>query len=163
MELTDIRLVYAPSEMIGDFGGEIDNFEWPRHTGDFAFLRAYAGGKPYKPAHWLKIATSGVSDGDPVMVLGYPGRTFRYKTADEVRNYQEFVYPKSVRYYGEVVRLLEEAGKNDRDAQMKKASRIEGFANTLKNYESVSAGFAKDKILEHRLARESHLDRAIRS
>jgi hypothetical protein len=163
MELTDIRLVYAPSEMIGDFGGEIDNFEWPRHTGDFAFLRAYAGGKPYKPAHWLKIATSGVSDGDPVMVLGYPGRTFRYKTADEVRNYQEFVYPKSVRYYGEVVRLLEEAGKNDRDAQIKNASRIEGFANTLKNYESVSAGFAKDKILEQRLAREGRMDRASRS
>ncbi|HJQ35537.1 MAG TPA: S46 family peptidase [Thermoanaerobaculia bacterium] len=163
MELTDIRLVYAPSEQIGDFGGEIDNFEWPRHTGDFAFLRAYANGKPYKPAHWLKVATSGISDGDPVMVLGYPGRTFRYKTADEVRNYQEFVYPKSIRYYGEVVRLLEEAGKNDRDAQIKNASRIEGYANALKNYESVSAGFAKDKILEQRLARESRLDRASRS
>jgi hypothetical protein len=159
MELMDIRLVYAPSEQIGDFGGEIDNFEWPRHTGDFAFLRAYANGKPFKPAHWLKIATGGVSDGDPVMVLGYPGRTFRYKTADEVRNYQEFIYPTNIRYFTEAVRLLEEAGKNDREAQIKNASRFEGYANALKNYQSVSAGFAKDKILQQRLEREARLGR----
>lgn len=163
MELTDVRLVYAPSEQIGDFGGEIDNFEWPRHTGDFAFFRAYGGVKPYKPAHWLKIATGGVSDGDPVMVLGYPGRTFRYKTADEVRNYQEFHYPTSIRYYSEVLKLLEEAGKSDRDAQIKNSSRMESFTNALKNYQSVSAGFTKDKILEQRVAREERMNNVMRS
>jgi hypothetical protein len=157
MELSDVRLVYAPPEMVGDYGGEIDNFEWPRHTGDFAFLRAYAGGKPYKPAHWLKVATTGINDGDAVLVAGYPGRTFRYKTADEVRNYQEFVYPTSIRYYAEAVRLMEEAGKNDRDAQIKNSARIEGYSNALKNYQSVSAGFAKDRILESRLEREKRL------
>ncbi|MFP5245185.1 MAG: S46 family peptidase, partial [Thermoanaerobaculia bacterium] len=104
-EISDVRLVYAPARMIGEFGGDIDNFEWPRHTGDFAFYRAYVDGKPYQPKHWLKLAKTGVNEGDAVLVAGYPGRTFRYKTADEVRNYKEFVYPTSIRYFSEVIRL----------------------------------------------------------
>lgn len=156
-EITDVRLVYAPSALIGDFGGEVDNFEWPRHTGDFSFYRAYADGKPYHPKHWLKVATEGVHDGDPVIVAGYPGRTFRYKTADEVRNYETFVYPLNIRYLGDTIHLLEEAGKNSREVQIRNASRIRGLANALKNYESVSEGFAKDHILDARVAREAQL------
>lgn len=156
-EITDVRLVYAPPESIGDFGGEVDNFEWPRHTGDFAFYRAYAGGKPYRPQHWLKIATRPLNAGDAVLVAGYPGRTFRYKTADEVRNYEEFVYPVNIRYLTDVIHLLEEAGKNDRDVQIRNASRIRSLANALKNYQSVSEGFAKDRILESRVKREETL------
>jgi peptidase S46-like protein len=163
MELTDVRLVYAPAEAIGNFGGDIDNFEWPRHVGDFSFYRAYQNGKPYKPAHWLKLATTGVNEGDPVMVIGYPGRTFRYKTADEVRNYQEFVYPTNIRYFSEALKEMEESGKNDKDAKIKNASRIEGFSNSLKNYQSVSEGFAKDHILEARLAREEQMSTTMRS
>lgn len=163
MELTDVRLVYAPAEAIGNFGGDVDNFEWPRHVGDFSFYRAYQNGKPYKPAHWLKLATTGVNEGDPVMVIGYPGRTFRYKTADEVRNYQEFVYPTNIRYFSEALKMMTEAGKNDRDAQIKNASRIEGYSNSLKNYQSVSEGFAKDHILEARVAREEQMSTTMRS
>lgn len=157
MEISDVRLVYAPSEWIGDFGGEIDNFEWPRHTGDFGFYRAYVNGQPYHPRHWLKLAKGGVNEGDAVLVAGYPGRTFRYKTADEVRNYQEFVYPVNIRYFTEAIRRMEEASKNDKDAKIRNASRIEGFYNTLKNYQSVSAGFVKDGILESRVAREKRM------
>jgi hypothetical protein len=113
-------------------------------------------GKPYHPQHWLKVAKSGVNEGDAVLVAGYPGRTFRYKTADEVRNYQEFVYPTNIRYFSEAVKRMEEAGKNDKDAKIRNASRIDSFYNTLKNYQSVSAGFVKDRILESRLAREEH-------
>jgi len=161
-ELTDVRLVYAPSEMIGDFGGEIDNFEWPRHTGDFAFYRAYAGGKPYKPAHWLKVSAGGVSEGDGVIVAGYPGRTFRYKTADEVRNYQEFVYPTNIRYLTDTMRIMEEAGKNNREVQIRNSARIESFANSLKNSQSVSEGFVKHHILDARREREERMDRVTR-
>lgn len=156
-EITDVRLVYAPARMIGEFGGEIDNFEWPRHAGDFAFYRAYAGGKPYRPQHWLKVAKEGVSEGDAVIVAGYPGRTFRYKTADEVRNYRDFVYPTSIRYFSEGMRLLEEAGKEDRDVQIRNASRIKSMANSLKNYTSVSEGFTKDRIVESRQERERQM------
>jgi hypothetical protein len=157
MELSDVRLVYAPSRMIGEFGGEIDNFEWPRHTGDFAFYRAYVDGKPYRPKHWLKLATRGVNAGDAVLVAGYPGRTFRYKTADEVRNYKEFVYPTNIRYYSDVIHLLEKAGEGSRDVQIRNASRIKSLANSLKNYTSVSEGFTRDKIVESRVEREAKM------
>ena len=156
-ELSDVRLVYAPSSRIGDFGGEVDNFEWPRHTGDFAFYRAYAGGKPYQPKHWLKLAKADVDTGDTVIVAGYPGRTFRYKTADEVRNYKEFIYPANIRYFTDVIRLLEEAGKDNRDVQIRNASRIKSLANSLKNYTSVNEGFTKDRIVEARIARETRM------
>jgi len=161
MEISDVRLVYAPARAIGEFGGDIDNFEWPRHTGDFSFYRAYVDGKPYHPKHWLKIATEGVKQGDAVLVAGYPGRTFRYKTADEVRNYQDFVYPVSIRYYQDTIHLLEEAGKNNRDVQIKNASRIKSLANSLKNYTSVSEGFTKDRIYESRVAREAQMREAM--
>jgi hypothetical protein len=162
-EIDDVRLVYAPARAIGEFGGEIDNFEWPRHTGDFAFYRAYQNGKPYRPKHWLRLASEGVRPGDAVLVAGYPGRTFRYKTADEVRNYQDFVYPASVRYFSEAIRLLEEAGKGNRDVQIRNASRIKSLANSLKNYTSVSEGFVKDRIVEAFVAREEAMRSAISS
>ena len=101
MEIRDVRLVYAPAFGVGNFGGETDNWMWPRHTGDWSYLRAYVGkdGKPaeyskdnvpYHPAHILKVSTAGVNEGDLVIVTGYPGRTFRYRTAAEVRNMQQF-------------------------------------------------------------------------
>ena len=157
MEIGDVRLVYAPSRMIGEFGGEIDNFEWPRHTGDFAFYRAYVDGKPYRPKHWLKLAAQGVNEGDAVLVAGYPGRTFRYKTADEVRNYKEFVYPANIRYYTDVIHLLEKAGEGSRDVQIRNAARIKSLANSLKNYTSVSEGFTRDRIVESRVEREAKM------
>ena len=161
-EITEVKLVYAPANSIGDFGGEIDNFEWPRHTGDFAFLRAYANGKPYQPKHWLEFATTDVDEGDLVIVAGYPGRTFRYRTADEVRHFEEFVYPTTVRYLSETIRVLEEAGKENRDVQIRNASRINSLSNSLKNYTSVSEGFAKDKIVDVRRSREGAIAEAVK-
>ncbi|HEX9160616.1 MAG TPA: S46 family peptidase [Thermoanaerobaculia bacterium] len=161
LELSEVKLVYAPANSIGDFGGEVDNFEWPRHTGDWSFFRAYQNGQPYHPQHWLKLSTEGVNEGAFVMVAGYPGRTFRYKTADEVRNYKEYVYPSSIRYYTDLIRILEDAGKNNKDVAIKNASRIKGFANSLKNYTSVNEGFTKDRIVENRLAREEQMRKAI--
>lgn len=161
-EISDVRLVYAPPRAIGEFGGEVDNFEWPRHTGDFSFYRAYVNGQPFHPKHWLKIAAEGVKPGDAVLVAGYPGRTFRYKTADEVRNYQEFVYPANIRYFSEVIRLLEESGRNNRDVQIKNASRIKSLANSLKNYTSVNEGFVKDRIVDARVTREARMRDAMK-
>ncbi len=75
--LNDIRLVYVPPRSIGEFGGETDNWIWPRHTGDFSFVRAYENDKPYHPDNFLKINASGTEEGDFTFVLGYPGRTYR--------------------------------------------------------------------------------------
>jgi len=91
LEIKDVRLVYVPARAVGNYGGEIDNWAWPRHTGDFSFYRAYVGkdGKPadysvenvpFKPKHWLKVTTAGLKPGDFVMVTGYPGSTSRTDT-----------------------------------------------------------------------------------
>ncbi|HEX7153987.1 MAG TPA: S46 family peptidase [Thermoanaerobaculia bacterium] len=161
MEISDVRLVYAPARMIGEYGGDIDNFEWPRHTGDYAFYRAYVNGQPFKPKHWLKLSTEGVDEGDLVIVAGYPGRTFRYRTEEEVATAKEFTYPTSIRYFTELMRIFEEAGKNDKDIEIKLSSRLKSLANSLKNYTSVSQGFAKDRIVETRAAREGKMREAI--
>ncbi len=154
LDLNDVRLVYAPANSVGDFGGDIDNFEWPRHAGDFSFLRAYANGQPYHPAHWLKVSAEGMNDGDFVLVAGYPGRTFRYKTADEVHNYEDFVYPTSIKYFTALIDILEAQGKGKRDIQIKNASRVKSLNNSLKNYQSTNEGFVKDRIWLARIERE---------
>ncbi|HTM21677.1 MAG TPA: S46 family peptidase, partial [Kofleriaceae bacterium] len=95
LEIRDVRVVYAPARAVGDYGGEIDNWEWPRHTGDWSYLRAYVGpdGKPadyaeanvpFKPQHWLKVSTAGLKPGDFVMVTGYPGQTDRSDMAVQI-------------------------------------------------------------------------------
>ncbi len=107
LEIRDVRLVYVPARSVGNYGGEVDNWRWPRHTGDFAFYRAYVGkdGKPaahspdnvpYRPAHHLKVSTKGLRPHDFVMITGFPGRTTRTKTAIEVKHDVEWYYPTYV-------------------------------------------------------------------
>ena len=134
LEIKDVRLVYAPAEGIGVFGGETDNWRWPRHTGDWSFLRAYVGkdGKPaayskdnvpYKPKHWLKVSAAGVKPGDLVFVVGYPGRTQRHQTYAEVKETTEWALPRSIRLAEEQLALIDkliEAGQGAR-AQARRA------------------------------------------
>lgn len=168
MEIRDVRLVYAPALGVGNFGGETDNWMWPRHTGDWSFMRAYVGkdGKPadyskdnvpYHPAHWLKVSTEGVNPGDAVLVAGYPGRTYRYRTAAEVRNMQEFAYPTVVRYATDLNAILREQGKNNRAIQIANASRIKSNDNTLKNRFGTLSGFNNFTVVQQREKREADL------
>ncbi|HVS32134.1 MAG TPA: S46 family peptidase [Thermoanaerobaculia bacterium] len=168
MEIRDVRLVYAPAEGIGNFGGETDNWMWPRHTGDFSFYRAYVGpdGKPadfarenvpYRPAHWLKVSTSGVGPGDLVMVAGYPGRTYRYRTAGETAVAREFTLSTSIRYAVDISTILHETGKDNRATQIRNASRINSFENMLKNYRGTLDNMKTGTIARHRQEREAAL------
>lgn len=143
LEIRDVRLVYAPASAIGKFGGDIDNWMWPRHTGDFSFLRAYFGpdGKPaaysednvpYRPRHHLKVQPQGVSAGDFVMVTGYPGRTNRYRLSDEVRDAIEWQYPATIGLYQRFVDIVE--SHPDAEARLKYAGNLASWNNTLKNF-----------------------------
>lgn len=167
-EIRDVRLVYAPAEGIGNFGGETDNWMWPRHTGDFAFYRAYVGkdGKPadfsrenvpFRPAHWLKVSTEGINPGDLVIVAGYPGRTFRYRTGYEVANAQQFTIPTTIRYATELNRILREVGEGKREVEILNASRIRGNDNLLKNYVGTLENLNRGKIAAQRQEREREL------
>ncbi len=173
LEIRDVRLVYAPAEGIGVFGGEIDNWMWPRHTGDFGFYRAYVGpdGKPadysetnvpYEPEHFLRISTSDLDQGDLVLIAGYPGRTQRYQTASEVRENITFGFPTSIRHRKAVMNILETEGAKDEDVAIRNASRIRGLANYLKKYEGTLDAFRERGLLAERIAEEEQMERLLR-
>ncbi len=143
LELKDIRLAYAPPESIGKFGGEIDNFMWPRHSGDFAFYRAYVGpdGKPaafspdnvpYQPRAFLEVSTDPVAEGDFAMLAGYPGRTFRHRSAAEFADQVGTRLPERVELYAAMIDTIERAAADDADAGVLYASQVASQKNNLK-------------------------------
>jgi len=161
LKFKDIRLVYAPPQSIGNFGGEVDNWMWPRHTGDFSFMRVYCApdGKPaeyspdnvpYKPRVVLPISTRGIEPGDLVFILGYPGRTNRNATSYGVSYSQNISYPVRIRIFQEIISELEDEGSKDPATELLLASRVKGFYNGLKNNLGLLAGFKSDNILEQK-------------
>ena len=152
--ISDVRLVYVPPLSIGNYGGETDNWIWPRHTGDFSFLRAYVApdgstaayaeeNVPYKPKRFIKVAPEGVSEGDFVFILGYPGRTYRHKTADYITLYERTILPYLTSRYDYMIESMEELSKNDRALQLEFANMIKGLANATKNYKGKIQGLRR--------------------
>lgn len=165
LEIRDVRLAYAPPSSIGNFGGEIDNWMWPRHTGDFTFYRAYVGpdGKPaafskdnvpFRPKHWLKLAEQPLEAGDFVMVAGYPGQTNRYALVDEFRNVAEWQFPVVGQHLKNIVALVEAAGKADKDVEVKYAATIRNWQNAMKNWDGQLEGFQRIDALARKQAEE---------
>jgi len=166
LEIKDVRLAYAPPGSVGKFGGDIDNWMWPRHTGDFSFYRAYVGkdGKPaafaqdnvpYQPKHWLKFADQPLGAGDFVMVAGYPGRTNRYALVSEFDNTAQWTYPTVARHYENLIGMVEAAGKQNPDIAVKYASTLAGWNNTSKNYEGQLEGFKRIDAAGQKRAEEA--------
>ena len=167
LEIRDVRLVYAPARSVGDYGGEIDNWEWPRHTGDWSFFRAYVGkdGKPadyspdnvpYQPKHHLQVSTSGLKPGDFVMVAGYPGVTNRNVTAKEVRNDVETFYPYLIAYLEERYKVAEAHLGDGGETTIKATVVKQGVQNGLEKYQGILQGIQKNPDL---LAQKDALDR----
>lgn len=162
-ELPDVRLVYAPPRSVGEFGGEVDNWMWPRHTGDFAIVRVYATPEgasaphsaqnvPYRPRFHFPIATEGVGPGDFVMGLGYPGTTYRALTADEMSERAELFFPRRAELYREWIGLLEAAGEESDAARIAVANDLKTLLNRAKNAEGQIAGLRRGRILESQRA-----------
>ncbi len=168
LEIRDVRLVYAPSASIGIYGGEVDNWTWPRHTGDWAFYRAYVSPRgepadyaeenvPFRPRHHLEIGEQGLSEGDLVLVAGYPGTTNRYRLAPEVESQFEWDYPVRKRLFEEWRRTIDEAAESGSDTAIKYGSLVRGLDNATKNYGGMIDGYAKTDVLERKRALESAL------
>lgn len=162
--IRDIRLVYAPPRDLGNFGGDIDNWMWPRHTCDFSFFRAYVSkdnvgidfspdNVPYRPKSILKISLEGFNTKDFTFVMGYPGRTYRNYILAEVEFDME-VMSKRMEAFKDIISFYEEAGKNSREIQIKYASRIKGLNNALKNYQGKLEGMKRISLLERKAAKE---------
>lgn len=166
LEIQDVRLVYAPAGGVGNFGGEIDNWQWPRHTGDFGFYRAYVApdgssapfnktNVPYRPKAWLPVAKEGVKDGDFVMVAGFPGTTDRSRTADEAAFAFETLYPIQQRQLAEYSDAITSATAGNRDAEIRYASILKGSDNYKKKLLGQIAGADAIGLIDKKRADEA--------
>ncbi len=169
LEIRDVRIVYSPADAIGKYGGDIDNWRWPRHTGDFAFYRAYVGPNgqptdysgdnvPYSPQHHLEVSAAGLDDGDFVMAMGYPGRTSRYARLASVRNTFDWQYPLRVQLLAGWVAMIEAAAPEGSDARIRYESRLAGLNNVLKNLKGQIDGARRNNLVDRRAQREAELN-----
>lgn len=165
LEIKDVRLAYAPAGGIGNFGGETDNWQWPRHTGDFGFYRAYvapdgsaapyaATNVPFRPKAFLKVAKAGIEEGDFVMLAGFPGSTNRHRTAEEVRFQFAEMYPLQQRLLADYSNGIAGATAGNEAATIKYAAAIKGADNYKKNYLGQMSGAEALGLVEKKAADE---------
>jgi hypothetical protein len=155
--IRDVRLVYAPSTHLGDFGGDVDNYEWPRHVADFSFLRAYVGkdGKPadpspdnvpYKSKDFLVVSAEGLKNGDPVLLAGYPGRTSRYRLPSEIRFARDVDYPAKVESITADLSVIAAATMGNPNYDVRYANVVKSANNVLKKTRGLLDGFGRKDI-----------------
>ncbi len=162
----DIRLVGAPPESIGKYGGDTDNWEWPRHTGDFSVFRVYmskdgkpaeyaADNVPLKPKYFLPISIKGLKDGDYAMTYGYPGSTNRYETSYGIKLKTDIENPALVELRDMRLKYMFEQMKNDDAVKLKLASSYAGIANYWKFFDGETKQLLKYRVYEQKQADES--------
>ncbi len=155
----DVRLVGAPPSSIGAFGGDTDNWEWPRHTGDFALFRVYTAPDgtpasydpeniPLRPRHHLPVSTRGVSENDFAMVLGYSGRTERYLTSFGIDYRLEYMYPVRIDIRRKKLDIIEEAMAQSDEIRIKYASKHSGISNYWKNFIGMSQSLQRLNVAD---------------
>ena len=166
--IKDVRIVYAPPRKIGEFGGETDNWVWPRHTGDFTFMRAYVAPDgsaseyaedniPFSPKRFLKVNPNGANEGDFTFILGYPGRTFRHYPSYFIEYQENYQLPYISKTYDWMIDKLENLSKDNTEFELKFASRIKGLANTSKNYKGKLRGLKRINLVEQKRNEEKEL------
>ncbi len=165
--LRDVRLVYAPPSCLGGFGGDTDNFEWPRHSADFTLLRAYVspdGGAaephpsnvPFRPSRHLRVNASGASAGDFVFLLGFPGSTMRYAPASRLAYTDSVAVPRMVDDFGTKLRLIS-MHSTDRKAALKMATAKKSLSNEHKRSFGKRVMMRKLGLVAEREAEEAAL------
>lgn len=162
----DIRLVGTPPESVGKFGGDTDNWEWPRHTGDFAIFRVYmapdgkpteynAANIPFQPKHFLPVSLKGVKDGSFAMIYGYPGGTNRYETSMGVKLKNDIENPSLVALRDVRLKYMHEQMVKDPAVKLKLSSSYAGIANYWKFFDGETKQLKKFKTYEQKQAFES--------
>ncbi len=171
-EYPDVRLVGTPPESIGKFGGDTDNWMWPRHTGDFSIFRVYAGpgnkpapyskkNKPFKPRKFLKISLDGVAPDDFTLIMGFPGSTNEYLTSYAVKQIQDLRDPARVAVREKTLKVLENYMKKSDALELKLSSKFAGLANYWKFWIGESKGLKKFKAVQAKEKYENEFTRRI--
>lgn len=167
-EIKDIRVVYAPPRNIGIFGGDPDNFEWTRHTGDFTFLRAYTApdgssatyspnNVPYKPKKFLTMNIGGLKDNDFVFVLGYPGGTTRYRESWSIEYARDANFPFLEKWLNALSTSLRQIGSTDEDKRIALQGDIASFDNSRKAFGGGHLRLRRAEVVQARQAEEARL------
>lgn len=170
LTLKDVRLAYAPPKSIGYFGGDPDNFEWPRHCGDFAFLRAYTApdgsaaafskdNVPFKPKKFLPLNATGIKEGDFAMVMGYPGATYRLRESYSVEYRQNIQLPDQIATLRQQIDVLTKLGDKDPALRIKYADQIFSLSNSLKAFEGAVAGLKRMNLVPRKRAEEAAMQK----
>ncbi|MCU0342462.1 MAG: S46 family peptidase [Ignavibacterium sp.] len=172
--INDVRLVYVPPRTIGEFGGESDNWVWPRHNGDFSFVRAYVAPNgssakyseenvPYQPKKFLQVNPNGVNEEDFVFILGYPGRTFKHQPSQFLMMQEKYQLPYIQEMFSWLIDLYEKRGENDPEFALNIVGEIQGLANTEKNYRGKMQGLERLKLIQKKQDEEKQLQKFIDS
>ncbi len=154
----DVRLVGAPPSSIGKFGGDTDNWMWPRHTGDFSIFRIYADSTnnpadfsdnnvPLKPDYHLPISLAGVKKNDFAMIWGFPGRTSRYATSYGIEYNLNALYPVIIDVFGKQMEVMKARMDVDKTARIAYSENYAGLSNTWKNFIGQTKMLRKNKVL----------------
>lgn len=162
---SDVRLVLAPPSNIGKFGGDTDNWVWPRHTGDFSIFRVYAGKDnkpapyspdniPYIPRKVAPISLKGVAENDFTMVLGYPGTTEEYVSSEEVNFLLNTLYPNRIKIRSKRLDIMEAAMQADPETRIKYTSKFYGISNGWKKWQGSVKGLTKAGAVEIKKKKE---------
>ncbi len=158
---TDVRMVFAPEGPIAHFGGDVDNFEFPRWCLDMALVRVYRDGEPYTPEHYLRIDAGGVEAGDPVFVVGHPGRTQRLYTTDHLRHLRDVVYPRQMhRARTREVELLVLSNEDDRLKALAERD-LKGYQNWRKGTGGKLRALQDPRIFGLKVDQEAELRGAV--
>lgn len=166
--IRDIRVVYAPPKSIGYFGGDPDNFEWTRHCGDFAFLRAYvapdgkaaeysANNVPFKPRKFLTISAEGIKENDLMMIVGYPGSTNRYRESYSISFNQNINLPFQVDAGNARIRALEDLMQIDESKALKLQADVFSISNVVKSQDGGVSAMRRSGIVKKRQQDEAKL------
>lgn len=165
---TDVRLVGAPPTTIGNFGGDTDNWVWPRHTGDFSLFRVYSDSDgepapystdnvPLSPKMHLTISAKGIKENDFTMVLGYPGSTYEYLYSTELEMFGSEIYPNSIKLRDGRLAIIDHARETDEKIYIQYASKQKGISNAWKKWKGILYGFNRFNVIEERKAYEAWL------
>ena len=166
---TDVRLVGAPPSSIGKFGGDTDNWMWPRHTGDFSIFRVYAGednepaaysekNVPFRPKKFFKINAKGIKEGDFTMVYGFPGSTREYLFSDAVKYTAYTSNPHKIALRTLRLNIQKEEMNKDQAVRIKYASKQASVANAWKKWQGEAKGIIKNTAVENKQAFEAKFD-----